>query len=240
MTPTVINPDAQIRIERQGREGQPVIVIEDMLNVPDTWRYLAAQAGYARLGPYYPGLRAPIPATASGAMREELAPLIADTFGLDPVPPVANCFFSVVTSPPHELATIQRLPHIDGLEAERIAILIYLSGPAQGGTAFYRQRATGFETVDAERRRAFEAALEAGLAEHGMPPPEYIAGDTPLYEQIASYEARPNRGLIYRSHALHCAAIPPGVELPADAVRGRLSINSFLHEAYGDDAPDDG
>lgn len=231
MSRTVINPGAKIRIERQGREGQPVIVIDDMLNVPETWRHLAAQAGYGRFGPYYPGLRAPIPPAASGAMRDELEGLIAETFGLDPVPPVANCFFSVVTTPPGELAPIQRLPHVDGLEAERIAILIYLSGPALGGTAFYRQHATGFETVDSGRRAEFEAALEAGLAEHGLPPPEYIAGDTALYEQIASYEARPNRGLIYRSHALHCAAIPPGAELPADALRGRLSINSFLFGA---------
>lgn len=65
-------------------------------------------------------------------MRDELAPPIGDAFGLEPVPPV--------------LAPIQRLPHVDGLEAERIAILIYLSGTARGDTGFYRQRATGFET----------------------------------------------------------------------------------------------
>ena len=169
-----------------------------------------------------------VPAEAAEAMRGELAGLIGETFALDPVPAVAECFFSIVTTPPEALAPIQRLPHVDGLEPERIAILIYLSAGEQGGTAFYRQRATGFETVDAGRRPAFEAALDAGLAEHGPPPPAYLAGDTELYEQVASYEARPNRGLIYRGHALHCAAIPPGVPLPADPVRGRLSLNSFL------------
>lgn len=225
---TVLNPQATIRVVRQGKEAQPVIVIDDMLAVPDTWRYLAAQARYGQYGPYYPGLRAIVPAAASGAMRDELAGLIGETFELDPVPPVAECFFSIVTTPADALAPIQRLPHIDGLERERIAILIYLSGPSQGGTAFYRQRATGFETVDAGRRPAFEAALNSGIAEHGLPPPAYIAGDTPIYDQIASYEARPNRALIYRSHSLHCAAIPAGIDLPADAVRGRLSINSFL------------
>ncbi len=149
------------------------------------------------------------------------------------MPPAYSCFLSLVTTPPEALTRVQRLPHVDGLERERIAILIYLAGTDKGGTAFFRQRATGFETVDADRLPAFEAALDAGLAEHGEPPPAYIAGDTELYEQIASYEARPNRGLIYRGHALHCAAIPPGVPLPADPVRGRLSINSFLFDPGG-------
>jgi Family of unknown function (DUF6445) len=230
---TILNPQATIRVVRQGDEAEPVIVIDDMLAVPEIWRGFAAGARYGRFGAYYPGLRAVVPARVATVMRDELAGLIGETFALDPVPPVAECFFSIVTTPPQALAPIQRLPHVDGLEPDRIAILIYLSGADQGGTAFYRQRATGFETVDAERRPAFEAALEAGLAEHGLPPPAYIAGDTPLYEQIASYEARPNRGLIYRSHALHCAAIPPGIPLPADPVRGRLSINSFLFDPRG-------
>jgi hypothetical protein len=208
-----------------------VIVIDDMLAAPERWREAAARARYGRIGPYYPGLRAVIPAEAAEAMRGELAALVGDTFALDPVPPLLECFFSIVTTPPAALAPIQRLPHVDGLEPDRIAILIYLSGAEPGGTAFYRQRTTGFETVDAARFPAFEAALSAGVAEHGLPPPAYIAGDSALYEQIASYEARPNRALIYRSHALHCARIAPGTPLPADPVRGRLSINSFLFDS---------
>jgi hypothetical protein len=227
---TLLNPEAAIQVVRQGEEAQPVIVIDEVLARPEQWRAFAARARYGRIGPYYPGLRALVPAEAAADMRSELEAAIGDAFGLDPVPPVLECFFSIVTTPPEALAPIQRLPHVDGLEPDRIAILIYLSGAEQGGTAFYRQRATGFETVDAERFPAFQAALSAGVAEHGLPPAAYIAGDTPLYEQIAAFEARPNRALIYRSHALHCAAIPPGAELPADPVRGRLSINSFLFD----------
>lgn len=225
---TLINPQAAIRVEHQGHERQPVIVIDDMLAEPERWRTAAAAARYGRIGPHYPGVRAHVDAGDARAMRDELAGVIGDAFGLDPVPPVLECFFSIVTTPPQALAPIQRLPHVDGLEPDRIAILVYLSGAEQGGTAFYRQRATGFETVDGPRFPAFEAALRAGVAEHGLPPPAYIAGDTPLYEQIAAYEARSNRALIYRSHALHCAAIPAGIALPADPARGRLSVNAFL------------
>jgi len=230
MAAPLLNPLATFRVERQGGEAQPVIVIDDMLAAPECWRDLAAKARYGRIGAYYPGLRAAVPVDAAEAMRDELAAAIGETFTLDPVPPLFECFFSIVTTPPEALAPIQRLPHVDGLEPDRIAILIYLSGADQGGTAFYRQRSTGFETVDADRFPAFQHALSAGVAEHGLPPAAYIAGDTPLYEQIARYEARPNRALIYRSHALHCAAIAPGTPLPADPLRGRLSINGFLFD----------
>ena len=165
-------------------------------------------------------------------MRDELAPLLAETFNLKPVPPVFECYFSIVTTPPQALAPIQRLPHVDGLESDRIAILIFLSGTEAGGTAFYRQRATGFETLDRERFPRFEAELRAGVAQHGLPPAAYIGGDTPLYEQIASYEARPNRALIYRSRSLHCAEIAEDAQLSADPRSGRLTINSFLFDPH--------
>ena len=231
MSGSLLNPHATIRVEHQGAEREPVIVVDDALAAPDGWRGLAAKLDYSRIGPHYPGVRAIVPPQAAEEMRGEMAAVIGATFGLDPVPPVLECFFSIVTTPPDALAPIQRLPHFDGLERTRIAVLIYLSGADQGGTAFYRQRATGFETVDAERFPHFEAALNAGVAEHGLPPPAYIASDTPLFEQVAAYEARPNRALIYRSCLLHCAHIAPGTPLPADPRTGRLSINSFLFDS---------
>ena len=230
-TDSLLNPKASVRVERHGRERQPIIVADDLLAEPEQWRALASRGRYGRIGPFYPGLRAAVAPTAAELMRDEMAAAIGETFGLDPVPPVLEAYFSIVTTPPEALAPIQRLPHFDGLEPERIAILVYLSGAGQGGTAFYRQRATGFETVDAERFPAFEAALEAGVAEHGLPPAAYIDGDTELYERIARYEARPNRALVYRGHSLHCAAIPAEAPLPADPARGRLSINLFLFDA---------
>ncbi len=223
-----INPQAAIRVVHQGHERQPVVVIDDVLADPGRWRAAAARGRYGRIGPYYPGVRSHVARDEAEAIRDGLAGVIGEAFALDRVPPMLECFFSIVTTPPEALVPIQRLPHVDGLEPDRLAILIYLSGAEQGGTGFYRQRATGFETVDAARYPAFEAALKAGVAEHGVPPAAYIAGDTPLYEQIAEYDARPNRALIYRSHALHCAAIPAGAALPADVGRGRLSVNGFL------------
>jgi hypothetical protein len=226
----MLNPVARVSVVHQGEERQPVIVIDEVLAEPGHWRELAVQLEYGRIGPHYPGVRAQFPEEASQALRSELVPLLAETFEMDPVPPVFECYYSILATPPEALAPIQRLPHVDGLERDRIAVLIYLSGDEMGGTAFYRQRATGFETLDATRYPAFKAALEAGVAEHGLPPPAYISGDTPLYEQVARYEARPNRALIYRSRLLHCGDIVPGAALAADPVNGRLTINSFLFD----------
>lgn len=233
MAAPLLNPDRRMEIARQGVERQPVIVIDDVLAEPEAWRALAGRLDYGRIGPHYPGLRAPVPPGAAEAMRGELEEVLAGTFDLDPVPPVFECYFSLVTTAPEALAPIQRLPHVDGLEEARIAILIYLSGTEMGGTAFYRQRATGFETLDPKRFGHFEAALRTGVAEHGLPPAGYISGDTPLYEKIASYKARPNRALIYRSRALHCAEIAPGAALTASAADGRLTVNSFLFGGGG-------
>ena len=233
MAAPLLNPNRTTEIIHQGSEQQPVIVIDDLLVEPAAWRALAERLDYRRFGPHYPGLRAVVPQGAAVAMRDELESVLADTFNLHPVPPVHECYFSLVTTSPEALAPIQRLPHVDGLERTRIAILIYLSGTEMGGTAFYRQRATGFETLDPDRFPRFEAALRAGVAEHGMPPPGYISGDTPLYEQIASYEARPNRALIYRSRALHCAEIAAGAALSASPTEGRLTINSFIFGGEG-------
>ena len=230
MSQSLVNPAARIEIVRQGREEQPVIVLDDMLSQPDLWRHVAARAVFAPIRPFHPGVSAVVPARLANQLRAELAPLIGATFGLDPVPPASICFLSLVTTPAEALTRIQRLPHVDGLERERIAILIYLGGADKGGTAFFRQRSTGFETVDAERLAAFEAALEAGLAEHGEPPAGYLDGDGELYERIAVYEARANRGLIYRGHSLHSAAITPGAELPRDGATGRLTLNTLLSE----------
>lgn len=230
MNQSLINPAAKVEVVRQGREAQPVIVVDDMLSQPDLWRHVAARAIFKPIRPFHPGVSAVVPARLGNQLRDELAPLIGATFGLDRVPPAYSCFLSLVTTPPEDLTRVQRLPHIDGLERERIAILIYLAGADKGGTAFFRQRATGFETVDAGRLPAFEAALDSGLAEHGEPPEGYLDGDTALFERIAVYEARPNRGLIYRGHSLHSAAIAPGAELPEDGAKGRLTLNAFLSE----------
>ena len=229
MAPILINTAARITIARHGEEAQPVMVIDDVLAAPDRWIEQAALADFTPIGPYYPGIRSVVPADAARLLAAELAPIVAATFGT--APPLFECYLSIVTTPPAALSPIQRLPHIDGVERDRIAILIFLAGTTGSGTSFYRQRATGYETVDAARFPAFDAALTAGIAEHGVPAATYIGDDSPLFERIATYDAAPNRALIYHSNALHCAAIAPGAGFGTDPKDGaRLTNNAFLFD----------
>jgi hypothetical protein len=216
-----------IQVLRHGHEQEPVLVIDDYAPDPEGLIAHAATLPYRPIGPHYPGLRAPAEAAAVSALVRPVADAIRLTFGPMPSGRI-DCFYSLVTTPPERLAPIQRLPHFDGLGRERIAMLLHLGRAERGGTAFFRHRATGFETMTPERFPPFEAALRADVARCGLPPPAYIAGDTPIFEQIAHYQARFNRLLIYRGCALHCGDIPPDLALTADPQTGRFSVNLFI------------
>jgi len=217
-------------IHHQGRERRPLIAIDDFWPDPDALREDAASLRMTAIGPHYPGVRAEVPPRLAETMRRRIAPLLAEHFGLDPAPAVSEAYYSLVTTAPADLAPIQRLPHFDGVESRRIAVLLFLGHGEQGGTAFYRQRATEFESVDTGRLDRFRTELERDVQAHGVPDAEYIAGDTPLYECIAVQPARFNRALIYAGNTLHCAYLPPEVVLNADPLAGRLTLNLFLFD----------
>lgn len=219
-----------VHLHHQGNERRPLLVIDDFWPDPEMLREDAAALRLGEIGPHYPGVRAEVPARLAETMRRKIAPLLATHFGFDPAPGVSEAYYSLVTTPPAALAPIQRLPHFDGVEPRRIALLLFLGHGAQGGTAFYRQRETGFESVDADRLDRFKATLEEGVRTHGMPDPAYIAGDTPLYEQIALQPGAFNRALVYPGNTLHCAHLPPEVVLSADPLAGRLTLNLFLFD----------
>jgi len=219
---------AAVRIEHIGHERQPVVVIDDFVPDPDRLRTAAEALEYRAMGRHYPGLRAEVSPEVVAAYLTPVQGLIADVFGLREPAEVISAGYSIVTTPPAALTPIQRLPHFDGLEAERIALLHYLGNAKQGGTAFYRHRSTGFETISAERHAGYDAALHRDVARYGLPGPAYVAGDTPLYEQTARFEARANRALIYRGHLLHCADLPADLDFTPDPRKARLTVNTFL------------
>jgi hypothetical protein len=216
------------RIERIGREGQPVIVIDDFVPDPERLRATAEALSYQVMGRHYPGLRAEVAPADVDAFLTPIQKLVCETFGFSRPARLVSAGYSLVTTPPAQLTPIQRLPHFDGLESERVALLHYLNGADQGGTAFYRHRSTGFETISADRHAAYDAALHRDVARFGLPGPAYISGDTPIFERIARFEARPNRALIYRGHLLHCADLPPDLDFTPDPTRARLTVNTFL------------
>jgi len=216
----------EITAQHIGRERQPLVVIDGFAPDPDALRAAAIATAFEPAIHLYPGIRAPLPANYLPDQLPVIAEILAEVFG-QPGAAVIDASFSIVTTPPGKLSIGQRLPHCDAFARGRIALVHYLS-EGGGGTAFYRHRSTGFETVDEARAPIYSGQLDAELRHAAAPPQGYIDGDTPLFERTMRAEARYNRALIYRSFVLHSGAIAPDAALSPDPASGRLTVTGFL------------
>jgi hypothetical protein len=219
--------DWSVTIERHGIEQQPIIVIDGFARDPDRFTADAQMLGFSPMGIHYPGVRATMPTAMVNTLVSALGDTVYAIFGFDAVH-VADALYSLVTTQPDALTPIQRIPHFDGVEPSRLALLHYLSPDAPGGTAFYRHRSTQFESVTAERLPEYRTTLEADLAEHGMPDARYIDESTAVFDCIARIQGRHNRAILYHGNSLHCAWLPPGTSFSTEPDRGRLTANIFL------------
>ena len=216
-----------IVVNRIGAEAEPVVVIDDFAAEPQSLTDRAAADSFSPRGVHYPGIRAPVQPAYLAERLDVLEPVLRGVFGLGRGAELAESAFSLVTTPPGELTPIQRLPHFDTTDGKRLALLHYLCGPEKGGTAFYRHRTTGYETVSHERLDTYDAALRTDVAKHGVPH-GYTRASGPIFEQTANVEARFNRMVIYRSRTLHSGQIPDDFTFSTDPRQGRLTVNIFL------------
>ncbi|GFE84104.1 hypothetical protein GCM10011487_61040 [Steroidobacter agaridevorans] len=221
----------QIRIEKQvfGNERATLLVIDNFVAEPDRLVKKATTAQFASGGRFYPGIRAKAPPSYEHFLATRLQPLLAEHFGFTGgTLRLSMCHYSLVTTPAAELAPMQRIPHVDSLAREGFATIHYLFKGSLGGTAFYRHRATGYESLDEVRGPEYFKALQAESAGPDGPGLHYINGDTPLFERIAQAEGVFNRMLVYRRNSLHSGSIDGSFVPDADPRTGRLSINSFI------------
>jgi len=221
-----------MRVDRIGIQGLPVIVIDNfLLDAEQLVEYAATRARFLPAAALYPGVQAAVPAPYplfAHFFTRKLIPEVFDFGGNDVID--CLCTYSMVTARPERVGLRQRVPHTDFLDPNVVVVLHYLFTSPHGGTSFYRHRKTGYETMSRDRVGHYEAVLkdELGVA----PPAEYIAGDTPLYERIASYDAVFNRAIIYKSTSLHAATIGPDFGFDANPRTGRLTANTTFY--YGD------
>lgn len=208
-------------------EEQPIVVIDGFHPDPDALRTFAGTAAFAAAHRHYPGVRAALPSDYFTRVGPALATAMRDVFGHADGVTLLDASFSIVSTPPADLTIAQRLPHVDAVQPGRIALIHYLSRDDGDGTAFFRHRTTGFETIDAARSETYLAQLNAELGVNA-PPPAYVADNTPLFERIAHVPATYNRALLYRSAILHSGAIRPDAPLDPDPLTGRLTVTAFL------------
>lgn len=213
-------------LRRIGLADEPLIMVDGFAHDPDVLRAAAIAANFGPADQHYPGIRAAPPPTYLKDQLPVIASALGRHFGRVRRIHVIDASFSIVTARPDALHIRQRLPHVDAYGAERIALVHYLSPNDCDGTAFYRHRSTGFETIDATRAPTYFERLDTEL--RAARPEGYIAGDTALFERTAHADARYNRALLYRSYVLHSGAIRPDATLSPDPATGRLTVTAFL------------
>ena len=221
-------PEPQISLRHMGREGEPLVVIDRFSGMVESLFEAGYGATYQHAGAAYPGIRSWADPSYLDRRRDLMMQIMQRVFGFTRGARLDASTFSLVTLGEHELAPLQRIPHYDHASGEVIAVMHYLQGPESGGTAFYRHRRTGFETVTPQREPAYNRALAEDERAYGMPPARFCHGDTAWFEQIDEVEAQPDRLVLYRGRQLHSGVIPDPQALSADPRRGRLTINMFL------------
>ena len=224
-----LHPEANIQTHTFGEEHAPIVVIDNFVDDPGSLIEAATREDFTTTQRYFPGVRAEAPREYRRFLLGELQPLLFDVFELEGESlGFSMCHFSIVTTPPEQLMTLQRIPHVDTVQRNALASIHYLFTGDLGGTAFYRHRSTGFESVDESRRARYLVALESELEIDSNVPAAYIDGDTALFERIAVWHGMFNRLLVYRRNSLHSGSIAAGFPCDADPRTGRLSINTFI------------
>lgn len=218
------------KIQSIGKEQEPIVIIDDFFSVPDKLVDIASQSSFIDNSSHYPGIRAEAPSSYLAERQDLLVEIIQTQFGITTGVDVLECNYSLVTFQPAKLSMFQCFPHFDGLERGRLAILHYLCDENFGGTAFYRHKATGYETLNSERYQKYDLQRQAEFKKAGLSEKKYFSGNSNEFEEIANIKAKFNRLVIYRGCSIHSGQIPQNFAFSPDPKKGRLTINTFFME----------
>ena len=227
-----INPDLIINTIYVGNEQEPVVIVDELLNIPE------AIIQYAETGfpfkedakDFYPGIRKPLaPAYAENIYRELMQTMWTVFSSKSTVNiKLLSSVLSLTTTAPQDLRPIQSVPHFDGFHTNNIASVHYFCEPECGGTSFYRHRTTGFETMNSQRIHHYAPMLKSEVIASNKSTYDYINGDTDIFERTASIDAKFNRAIFYRSNILHSANVNKNRLNEKNPAEGRLTANTLI------------
>lgn len=227
--PLLIGRQIRVQLRHVGQERQPLLIVDDVLDDPDAMIEAAREAEfYAPKHTHYPGLNAPLPESYYRTVVTALRGPIAAAFGLSSDAYLKYFgFFALATTPVREAEPIQKIPHHDGPDPQRLAMVHYLCRGDHGGTGFFRHKATGFESIDRDRHETYVAVAQAQLAARGVGAATYAGPDMADYQLIGQADCVFNRLILYRNHVLHSALLGPEPG-SGDPGQGRLTANGFI------------
>lgn len=221
-------------IHEIGQSRSHVVVIDDFLE--EARAVVEAAAALAPFPPEsdtaYPGLRRQIsPADPVSAYvlkaLQAASPYIVKGFGAAGFA-VTEASFSLVTTRPDALRSVQRVPHIDSDDQMLLAIIHHLHDIPDTGTAFYRHIATGLERADSSSSTNLRQHLQAEAARLETAETGFAGDSNDTFEKIFAVEGRFNRLVIYPGCLLHSGVISPDFAYSADPRKGRLTANIFV------------
>jgi len=223
----------QLQHCRFGAEQQPLLLVDAFWPAPaQLLEYALAQQDVIPATGLYPGLRSKAPAALGDYLLAQLGPACMQVFGLAPAQlRQIHSYFSLVCTPASQLSLLQSLPHVDQPNPAALAAVLYLCGPAHGGTSFYRHRSSGYEMLTPARLEPYQQQLSAELARQQQasgPPRGYINGDTALFQRILQIPARYNRLILYRCSSLHSGDITRQEPFDLNPHTGRFTVTMFL------------
>ncbi|NNM13576.1 MAG: hypothetical protein HKO58_04570 [Gammaproteobacteria bacterium] len=224
----ILNTSPTYQVLRFGHEQEPIVVVDNFSTNPEELVTIASRSAFNKNNSYYPGIRASAPANYLAQNNSLLEDIIRNIFHIESGVRLLDCNYSLVTTLPDRLTDFQCFPHFDGLEKGRLAVLHYLCGGESGGTAFYRHKNTGFETMDQSRHKEYTSARYREFEQSGPPTKAYATGSTDHFEQIGRIDAKFNRLIIYRGQTLHSGHISENFTFSNDPEIGRLTINTFF------------
>ena len=227
----VLNVNRKIDVLNIGNEKNTVVVVDDVFENPQLLNEFAVSGSEfsKKDANFYPGLKKGLPAFYGELVLEALEQIVRESFNVPTAQLlIARSDLSLASFPQKQLHPLQCIPHFDTNTVKQFATLVYLSDPKLGGTGFYRHRSTGFEAVTEDRVSEYGNLLKQEGRVRGNVQQRYINGDSPLFERIASVEARYNRLVLYRSCLLHSGNIEQPESLTDDPRTGRLTSNAFI------------
>lgn len=220
------------KVEAFSSQNHMLVAIDDLLTEPEQVISQAYLQNFAKISPQYPGVRSALDPAVCSAWLARLSPSLSEWFGPRDCAWEMRAYYSIVTTPPHGLAPIQRLPHFDGTDPAQVAMMLYLHRPGpgsgHGGTAFFRHRSTGLEALTEADFPRFAAALQADVARTGLPPAAYATDGEPHFERTHVVPGHFNSAVFYRGNILHSGVIDNAASLSGDPREGRLTINAFF------------
>lgn len=227
-----INRAATPYLSHVGNEKTPVFILDNFLeNLAADLLQDVDKLTFDEAPTYYPGKRAKLPEEYIVAVARAVVPLLSQIYKIPANYKLGffDSYYSLVTRPPKTLSAEQQIPHFDGTEDYRFALLHYLNPSQHGGTAFFRHNPTGAERIFEKNADHYLASVSEYFHHHGAPEGKYIDSSNHQFNKIGEIPYVQNRMAMYPGNLLHSGVINPDIDIDPSPITGRLTANIFIN-----------